>query len=175
MKKLRIVTALLASLLSSAAVAAEDAGYADISFTIPIVALIDVSNPGVTFRMTPPTNAGDGFAGDFSVSAGNRNSTLAISSNMPNSKLTAHTDPALPNGLKLKLDVAIPALSVDTSVGLNTPSTAPKILTNIGLVSTPSGTLKTGLEIDPATFAATGGMIPHGTNTYKVIYTLTEN
>lgn len=175
MKNLRIVTALLASLLSSAALATEDAGYADISFTIPLVALIDVSNPGVTFRMTEPTNAGDGFDGESRVTAGNRESTLAISSNMLGSKLTAHTDPVLPTGLKLSLDVKIPALSVDKTVNLNTPSTNPKILNNIGLVSTPNGTLKTGLIIDPTTFAATGGMIPHGTNTYKVIYTLTEN
>ncbi|OQX11623.1 MAG: hypothetical protein BWK73_17250 [Thiothrix lacustris] len=173
MKKLRIVTALLASLLSSAAVAAEDAGYADISFTIPLVALIDVSNPGTTLRYTEPTDAGAGFSSQFT--GANRSSTLAISSNMPNSKLTAQTDTALPAGMKLTVETEIPPLSVDAQVELNTPSTNPRQLTPIGLISTTQGSLKLGLAIDTGVFSATGGMIPHGTKTYKVIYTLTEN
>ena len=169
MKKLRIVTALLASLLSSAAVAADtDAGYADISVTIPIVALIDVSNPGTTFTFIAPTNAGEGFTND--IDPYNNVSSLAISSNLPNSKLLARTDIDLPAGMSLSVSTnSIPG-QTGKSRQLSTPSTTDKEITPIGLVST------TGAQITlSAASSNSGGMIPHGTTNLKVIYTLTEN
>lgn len=172
MKKIAITAILIAVFCTTNAHALCDgdqqAGCADISFTIPIVALIDVSNPGTTFTFIAPTNAGEGFTND--IDPYNNVSSLAISSNLPNSKLLARTDIDLPAGMSLSVATnSIPGQS-GRSRQLHTPSTTDKEITPIGLVST------TGAQITlSAASSNSGGMIPHGTTNLKVIYTLTEN
>lgn len=134
-----------------------------LSLTVPLVALIDVEDISPTFAFTAPTEAGQGFE-DMEPPINNK-PKIAISSNNSNAKLNAHIDTDLSTA-NIALQIEANGLCGATK----TLSMTDKTLCTIGMTKT------LGSEITiRAMPSSLGGMIPYGTHTANIIYTLTQN
>ena len=138
-----------------------------LSITVPLVALINVSDNSPTFTITPPTQAGDGFSGD--VSASDNFTTIAVSSNNPNAKLNVRMDTDLSAyGFTLK------AMKVNSELGncSNTIlSTSNKVFCpDLGLRQTTNGQVLIDVSLNTL-----DSMIPYGEYTTNITYTISEN
>lgn len=138
-----------------------------LSITVPLVALINVSNNSPTFTVTPPTQAGDGFSGD--VTSSNNNTTIAVSSNNPNAKLNVRMDTDLSAyGFTLR------AMNFDGKLGSCNNiilSTSNKSLCpDLGLRQTSDAEVYLDVSLNTL-----NSMIPYGEYTTNIIYTISEN
>ncbi|MDD5392612.1 MAG: hypothetical protein PHE17_06295 [Thiothrix sp.] len=154
-------TLTIALLGSTGTTHAADTVTQNIDLTIPLVELIDVENISPTFDFSAPSNAGDGFAAPEGVT-----SSVAITSNNPNAQLDVHTSSNI-NGIDLKISST--SGICDSSTLSDRLSTAPQYC-SVGKRQTSSGSLTISAEPSGG-----NGMIPYGTYSTDIIYTLTQN
>lgn len=143
----------------------EDSDTQTIGITIPLIALIDVEDISPSFTFTAPTNAGEGFE-DLDPAVDNEPS-LAISSNNSVATLTAILSSTL-EGMAVQVKAKNCGTGSNSIKTLN--ASTPKTLCAPGVLVTTAASLE--VNINPTLI---GSMIPYGTHSTSITYTLTEN
>lgn len=163
MKYHRLCLALLIGSMSNSYAAST--ATQTLTLNVPLIALIDVEDISPSFTFEPPTNAGDGF--DGSLGATNNTPTVAISSNNSLAKLNVRTSTDLMSkGLVLQI------MSTNLcGFSQKTLTTSDQKLCNIGTTKVSNG----GLIITVNPSNGLGSMIPYGSYSTDIIYTLTQN
>jgi hypothetical protein len=169
--KLKVVTRLgLASCLCVSSFnifAASDTDTQTLSINVPLIALIDVEETSPTITVVAPTNAGEGF--DGSSTSTDKNPKIAISSNNTDAKLNVKIDTDLsPFGFTLELTELSGELGSCID-GLRLTTTN-KQLCDIGLRQTSNGQVLIKASMDTV-----NTMIPYGSYTTNIVYTISEN
>lgn len=141
---------------------AADTVTQNIDLTIPLVELIDVEDISPTFDFSTPSNAGDGFVAPAGVT-----SSVAITSNNPDARLDVHTSSNI-SGIDLKIN-GISGICDLTA--LPSPLSMTPQYCNVGKRQTSTGSL----IINAAPPVGSNSMIPYGTHSTDIIYTLTQN
>lgn len=139
-----------------------------LNLTVPLVALINVQDISPSFAFTAPTTAGEGFSGDLDTES-NNTPTFAISSNNKDAKLNVSIDKAFV-GVKLTIK--------ELNGGTNCFTTAKTIKEGDGtLAKCAIGMFKNAGQFELTALSTSGDetMIPHGTQSAVITYTLTQS
>jgi hypothetical protein len=134
----------------------------NINLTIPLVALIDVENISPTFTFTAPTDAGTGFSNADDVV-----SSVALTSNNPAARLDVHISNNL-DGIDLGIKDMV---GICNQSSLSAPLSTTSQSCDMGTRQTTNGSFT--ITASPA--ESGNGMIPYGSYTTDIIYTITEN
>lgn len=153
--------------LSGYSYAATDTDTQSLAITVPLVALIDVEDISPTFSFVAPTNAGQGFGG--SILSSNKTPKIAVSSNNAEAKLNVRMDTDLsPYGFSIELTELSGELgSCVDGIRL---TTSDKQLCDLGMRQTTNGQVLVKASLD-----SVNTMVPYGTYSTNIVYTISEN
>jgi hypothetical protein len=138
-----------------------------LSITVPLVALINVEDVSPTFTFIAPTQAGEGFSGQSTST--NKRTSIAVSSNNPNAKLNVKVDNDLSaHGFTVEMtEISGELGQCYDGTRLTTTN---QTLCELGLRQTHNGEV-----LLKASLNENNSMIPYGTYTTNITYTISEN
>ncbi len=159
---------------------AQTSASADVSISLPSVALLDVepNNGGFNLNLTAPTEAGNPLTTIATNNAKWLNFTSAVTTGATR-RISAQLSGSLPSGINLKLVIAnyagVGAGTLGNAVStLYLSSTQQTVVNNIGGAFTGNG-VGNGYNLTYSVEIANYSLLKSQTSTVSILYTLIDN